>query len=227
LMVEQVECADVIVLNKADLLDLSEREEIDALVRGLNARAERVLTERSQVSSEFLLDRVRFDPKATVGAATWIQTLNTLVAGKSGAASGEHSRRNLVEKPSGAPRHEERFGISSFIFQARRPFGSARLEAFFKQGWPGLLRAKGFFWSKERPDEMGFLSLAGRNVQYDFLNYWWAALVENGKAPRSAVPPQLEAVWQEPAGDRRQEIVLIGVNLDEPALRAALETCLA
>ncbi|PTY08915.1 hypothetical protein DB347_02955 [Opitutaceae bacterium EW11] len=125
------------------------------------------------------------------------------------------------------PDHERRFGIRSMVYQSRRPFVRARLEALLGGGLPGLLRAKGFFWIQEQPDEMGFFSLAGGVVRYDFLNYWWAALVENGKAKRSDVPPKLEALWQEPAGDRRQELVFIGVGLDEAEVRRQLEACLA
>lgn len=238
LMVEQVECADVILLNKADLLDATQRTEIEALVRGLNGRAELLSTERSQVSAEFLLDRPRFEAASTIGAATWLRTLNTFAAKRtSSAAPGETDasalagrKGSLVARPvvgeSARPRHEERFGIKSFVFQVRRPFVRYKFEKTLGRELPGLLRAKGFFWVDDKPDEMGFLSVAGGVVRYEFLNYWWAALVENGRTSRSEIPPQLEAVWQEPAGDRRQELVFIGVGIDEAALRRQLEACL-
>ncbi|HEU5078148.1 MAG TPA: GTP-binding protein [Opitutaceae bacterium] len=222
LIVEQIECADVVVLNKCDLLENEQVDEAEALVRGLNAHAEVVRTEQSQIASEYLLERARFDPKATLGGATWIQFLNTIAqsAGKT----------ELVKKPQAqrvSARHEKRFGIRSFVFQARRPFRQEALMTFLEKRRPELLRAKGFFWSDARPDEMGFLSVAGGTVRIDFLSYWWASLVENGKARRSEVPPQLDAIWEEPQGDRRQELVFIGINLDEPALRAELQACLA
>lgn len=236
LMVEQVECADVILLNKADLLDAAQRAEIEDLVRGLNGRAEIVSTERSQVSAEFLLDRPRFEAATTIGAATWLRTLNTFSAKRGSAAPSETNapspagrKAGLVARSTaetGRPRHEERFGIKSFVFQSRRPFVRHKLEKTLGRELPGLLRAKGFFWVDDQPDEMGFLSVAGGVVRYEFLNYWWAALVENGRAKRSEIPPQLEAVWQEPGGDRRQELVFIGVDLDEAAMRRQLDACL-
>lgn len=225
LIVEQVECADIVLLNKCDLLTTEQIEEAEALVRGLNPHAEIQQTEQSQVSSEYLLERVRFDAKETLGGATWIQFLNTIAEGT--------PKGNLVARPrvgaggkTGA-RHETRFGIRSFVFEARQPFRQEALMAFLEKRRPELLRAKGFFWSDARPDEMGFLSIAGGTVRLDFLNYWWAALVENGKASRSEVPVQLDKIWQDPAGDRRQELVFIGVKLDEAAIRAELEAALA
>lgn len=235
LMVEQIECADVILLNKTDLLDDPQKEEIEQLVRGLNGRAEIVSTERSQVSVEFLLERVRFDPTATLRSATWLQSLNTLSVQRTVSRSTSAGRAplgsqaSLVERPrksAGAPRHEERFGIHSFVFQARRPFVRSKLEKTLGQELPGLLRAKGFFWVEDQPDEMGFLSLAGGIVRYEFLNYWWAALVENGRAKRSEVPAQLDVLWEEPGGDRRQELAFIGVGIDEADMRRQLEACL-
>ena len=74
---------------------------------------------------------------------------------------------------------------------------------------------------------MGFVSIAGGALRIDFLNYWWAALIENGKARREELPPAIEKLWVDPSGDRRQELVFIGVGLQESVIRAELEECLA
>lgn len=223
LMVEQVECADVVVLNKCDLLGEAELAQIEAIIRGLNERAELIRTEQGQVSQEFLLERVRFDPAATPSAARWVKVLNAIPGGGV----------NLLAKPGGkplavdvTPRHTERYGITSWVFQARRPFVRAKFEELLARGAPGLLRAKGFFWLAERPDELGFLSVAGGTTRTDFPSYWWAAMIASGRARREDVPAALEKLWIEPAGDRRQELVFIGVGLDEKALRRDLEQCL-
>lgn len=223
LMVEQIECADVVVLNKCDLVSEAELVQIEAIINGLNERAELIRTEQGQVSREFLLERVRFDTAATPSAARWVKVLNAVPGG--GA--------NLLAKPGGkplavevAPRHTERYGITSWVFQARRPFARMKFEALLARGTSGLLRAKGFFWLAERPDELGFLSVAGGTVRTDFPSYWWAAMIESGRARREDLPAALEKLWKEPDGDRRQELVFIGVSLDEKALRRELEQCL-
>lgn len=223
LLVEQVECADLVVLNKMDLVSADERRQVAVLVAGLNERAEQIETEQGQVPSETLVGRIRFDAAKTLGAAAWVRTLNAVSAA---APAG-----GLVVRPvpamGGRPRHEERFGIRSFVYQARRPFVTSRLQALLRSGVPGLLRAKGFYWTVEQPDEMRFLSVAGGVVRFETLHYWGAALVEAGKARRDELPELVRAQWQEPAGDRRQELVFIGVCLDEEAVRAALDGCAA
>ncbi|MFA6031166.1 MAG: GTP-binding protein [Elusimicrobiota bacterium] len=247
LMLEQVECADVLVLNQCDRVTAEEADRIEAILRGLNARAEVVRTEHGQVASEFLLGRVRFDAKETLGAAQWVRVLNAVASGGGSGGPTTPSGRlagatngpdGVVGSPSGGfvrrpvvaramkPAHEVKYGITSFVYQARRPFARAAFRALIETGLPGLLRAKGFYWTREQPDEMAFLSVAGRVVRHDTLNPWWAALVENGKARLDERPEAIRALWVEPHGDRRQELVFIGVGLDEAAMRAALDGCL-
>ncbi len=219
LMIEQVECADVLVLNKCDLVPADEQDRIEAILHGLNDRAEIMRTENCQVVSEWLLDRVRFDPVQTLGAAQWLRRLNSL-------APGAPSSPVHAPAGEGRPAHETKYGITSFVYQARRPFVRERLQSVIRTGLPGLLRAKGFFWIREQPDEMGFLSVAGGLVRYDFLSYWWAALVESGKARLEERPAAIRSLWIDPGGDRRQELVFIGTGLDEAAVRIALDACL-
>ncbi len=218
LILEQAECADVLVLNQCDRVTAEQVDRIEAVLRGLNAHAEVVRTEHGQVASEFLLGRVRFDAKETVGAARWVRALNAVAPGASVVRG-----RSAEERPA----HEVKYGITSFVYQARRPFVQAAFRALMKTGLPGLLRAKGFYWTREQPDEMAFLSVAGGVVRHDILNPWWAALIENGKARLDERPEAIRAVWVEPHGDRRQELVFIGVGLDEAAMRAAFDGCLA
>jgi G3E family GTPase len=217
LMLEQVECADVLVLNQCDRVTPTEADRIEAILRGLNALAEVVRTEHGQIANEFLLGRVRFDAKQTVGAARWVRALNAVAPG------GLVARARVAEE---RPAHEIKYGITSFVYQARRPFALAAFRALIETGLPGLLRAKGFYWTRDQPDEMAFLSVAGGVVRHDTLNPWWAALIENGKARLDERPEAIRALWVEPHGDRRQELVFIGVGLDEAAIRAALDVCL-
>lgn len=219
LMLEQVECADVVILNQCDRASSADLTRVRRAVEALNPRAEVTETEMGQVSSEFLLGRKRFDPQHTLAGATWIRALNSVVPRPTGAQQG-----NWVQRPRAS--HEDRFGITSFVYQARRPFVRDRFRSLIEQGLPGLLRAKGFYWLKEQPDEMGFLSIAGGVARFDILNPWWAALVESGRVTLDDRPEGIRALWQDPHGDRRQELVFIGVGLDEADVRGRLEGCL-
>ncbi|MFA5264608.1 MAG: GTP-binding protein, partial [Opitutaceae bacterium] len=247
LLIEQVECADLVVLNKCDLVDEPRLQELEGLIAGLNPRAELFRTELGQIPREWLLDRQRFDPNETLRAARWVRDLNAAAPSVESPprSSGDIYPDALREYRSASPLSADpqrqrsrpalrriepdataKYGLRSFIFQARRPFIQARLEALLSRGLEGIVRAKGFFWLKERPDEMGFLSIAGTVVRQEWLNYWWAAMIENGKARMDERPPMIRALWQSPHGDRRQELVFIGIACDEAALRRALESCL-
>ena len=224
LIVEQAECADLLVINKCDRMSAEELAQLERILRGLNARAEIVRTEHGRLDVDFLLGRPRFEAKATLRAAAWLRSLMAALPAEHGGTGG-----SLVAKPAGAirrPAHEEKFGIRSFVYQARPAFAQDKFYALIECGLPGLLRAKGYFWTREQSAEMGFLSVAGGAVRYEFLSYWWAAMVEAGKVRMDQRPDLIVAQWQEPHGDRRQELVFIGVGLDEVAVRAALDACL-
>lgn len=214
LLVEQAECADVLVLNKCDRVNAAELAEVKRLLHGLNPRAEILPTEQGQLPAEVLLDRPRFDPEATLRAARWIRVLDE--------ATGTGVRA------PGAPRHEHDYGITSVVYQERRPLDGEKFHAFLLQGLPpGLLRAKGFFWLRQQAADIGFLSVAGGQVKRDFVGTWAAELRERGVISEAEIPAAAKARWAEPHGDRRQEMVFIGTGLDEDELRAALDACLA
>ena len=227
LMLEQVECADILLLNKCDRATPTEADELAAVLHALNPHADLLRTEHGQVMSEWLLDRPRFDATSTLGGAAWIRELNALAPTP---AIGRPAALTPPARPvatRATPDYTTRYGLRSFVFQARRPFVQERWHALLARGLPGIVRAKGFYWLRERPDEMAFLSLAGGVLRHEWPNYWWATLVEQGRARLDERPPLIRALWQEPHGDRRQELVFIGVDFEEPVLRRALESCLA
>ncbi|MEI8088589.1 MAG: GTP-binding protein [Opitutaceae bacterium] len=227
LMVDQAECADVLVLNKCDLLDEAELAEVETILRTLNPRAEVVRAEHGQVASEFLLERVRFDTDKTVGAAQWLRVMRG-ETGKSGdVATGlglaQSGRANALQLKA---RHEQSYGITSFVYQARRAFSRDKFVALLDGGLPaGLWRAKGFFWLAEQPSDIGFLSVAGGGVRREWVGTWAAALRESGIITEAEIPAAARAKWSQPHGDRRQELVFIGTGLDVGAWRAKLDAC--
>lgn len=229
LMVEQIECCDVVVLNQCDRATAGGGEEARAraLAAGLNPRAEIVRAEHGQVAAELFLGRTRFDAGATLGGARWIRELNAITAGPAGGAGVAAGSLACRPGPPATPRHESRYGLTSMVYRARPAFDAGRLAALFEAGLPGVVRAKGFFWTTRSPDEMGFVSLAGGALRWETLSVWWAARIAAGRARPEDRPPAVVAQWHEPHGDRRQEIVLIGVRLNEPELYAALDGCLA
>lgn len=220
LITGQIECADVLVLNKCDLVSEAEAARAEMILGGLNARAEILRAEQGQLPVELLLDRARFDPVETPRGARWMRLLD--------AAAGQRPAGGWAVRPLDTSRahHERDFGIASAVFVARRPFRRAELERAVRALAPQLLRAKGFFWCHEEPEHIGFLSVAGGEVRFDFVGKWAAALQESGAITAEEVPAAARDRWLEPHGDRRQELAFIGVGLDETALQAALEGAL-
>ncbi|MEN9841800.1 MAG: hypothetical protein RL376_1600, partial [Verrucomicrobiota bacterium] len=223
LMLEQIECADLVVLNQCDRAT-PEGDEIrraETLIQGLNPRAEILTTEHGQLAAEIFLGRQRFDPRQTPSSARWIQELNRL------AAPAPLVALRPVSAPTPAY-HELKYGISSLVYRARAPFDADKLGVLFATGLPGIIRAKGFFWTTRSPDEMGFVSVAGGVVRWETLSVWWAARIAAGRARLEDRPASVITNWAEPHGDRRQEIVLIGVGAREREAEyiAALDSCL-
>ena len=204
LLVEQVEFADVLVLNKCDLVeDPAELDRLEAVVRSLNAGAKIVRAQHGRVPTQELVGTGRFSLERAEASTGWLAVLR-----------GEESTET------------EEYGIGSFVYRARRPFHPERLWARANTSFDGVLRAKGFFWLASRPAFAGEWAMAGRMLTLNPAGAWWAAV------PRSVWPPEgagreiIERAWEEPFGDCRQELVFIGSDLDEDAIRADLDACL-
>jgi G3E family GTPase len=203
LLVEQVEFCDVLVLNKVDRVDPGDLARLEAILYQLNPGAEIVRAQFGRVPIERILDTGRFDLQKAAESPGWMRELR-----------GEHT-----------PETEE-YGISSFVYRARRPFHPERLYEYFHQDWEGVLRAKGFFWVASRPEFMGMYSQAGGATRIEPVGHWLAA---TPKADWPGDPKHVQEVlddWDGRFGDRRQELVFIGVGMDRDALVAALDGCL-
>jgi Putative GTPases (G3E family) len=119
----------------------------------------------------------------------------------------------------------EEYGITSFTYQARAPFHPRRFWDFFQGPWPGVIRAKGFFWLGTRDAMVGELSQAGRMRDQRPTGYWWAALPDEEWPDDPQTRALITDRWDEEYGDRRQELVFIGVDMDEAELRDRLDAC--
>jgi len=206
LLVEQIEFADVVILNKVSDASRQELKLARQIVRALNADAEIIETDFARVPLDKVLDTGRFDFERAQTHPLWFKELNGFA---------DH-----------VPETEE-YGIRSCVYRARRPFHPGRFRTFIDRAWPGVVRAKGFFWIATRPHHVGELSQAGALVRTEKRGLWWAS-VPKTRWPdhdewRAAMQPYLDPMW----GDRRQELVFIGSDpMDEKEIRAALDACL-
>jgi len=199
LLVAQVEFADVVVLNKIDLVDERGLAEVEAFVRRLNPGAKIVRASHSRVPMSQVLDTGLFDYESAERSAGWLLELD-----------GEH----LPE--------EEEFGLRSFVYRSRIPFDPKRLVRLRRRTdvFEGVLRSKGFFWIATRENALFTWAQAGRAFDLEQIGEWWAAWPP-GQRPDEVPEERWSARW----GDRLQEIVFIGVGMDELNIRRHLDAC--
>ncbi|MGA1834163.1 zinc metallochaperone GTPase ZigA [Rhizobium wenxiniae] len=206
LLVEQIEFADVVILNKISMATPAERDAARKIIVGLNPVAKLIEADFGQVDLKEVLGTGRFDFAQAETHPLWFKEL--------------HGFKDHI------PETEE-YGIRSFVYRARKPFDPMKFQAFVDRSWPGVVRAKGFFWLATRPDYVGELSQAGALVRTQRMGRWWTS-VPMERWPQdpeflSYMKPYLDPVW----GDRRQELVFIGADpMNEAKIRAELDECL-
>lgn len=206
LLVDQIEFADVIVLNKLDVATPQEVEAARTIIRSLNAEAKVIETTEARAPLDDILATGRFDFEKAHRHPLWFKELNGFK---------DH-----------VPETEE-YGIRSFVYRARSPFEPEKLHAFFNKTWPNVVRAKGFFWIATRPQWCGELSMAGALVRHEAAGIWWAAVPKEHWPTNPDHLAMIEKRSSGPFGDRKQELVFIGTkDMDEAAIRAELDGCL-
>jgi len=205
LLVEQIEFADVVVLNKVDDATPENREAARKIIRALNPDADIVESNFGRVPLERVLNTGRFDFEKAQEHPLWFKELY---------AFADHT-----------PETEE-YGIQSFVYRARRPFHPQRFHDFIQSEWRGVIRAKGHFWLATRPNWVGELSQAGAITRTGGAGHWWAAIPLQHWPKDQGWREMIKGHWQNDYGDRRQELVFIGTNLDIDALTRRLDECL-
>jgi len=187
LLVEQIEFCDVIVINKADLVSPAELTRLASILHTLNPRARLEVASHGQVNLDSVLDTGLFDFDQAAQAPGWLREMR-----------GEHVPETVE------------YGISSFVYRARKPFHPWRLWEWMHTEWPGVIRAKGWFWLASRPEWAGILSLAGACRDHGPGGLWPEGVDRQGRIVR----------------DARQEIVLIGIRMDPEVLKSCFDACL-
>lgn len=204
LLVEQVEFADVLVINKVDLVSEDALNGLKGLLRRLNPEAKVIVAQHGQVALQEILNTGRFQFERASQVAGWLQELR------------------------GSERSEaDEYGFSSFVFRARRPLHPERFAEFLEEAMEdGLVRAKGFVWLASRPEHMGILALAGSSCVLNPGGMWLSELPRDEWGLEESELEEVLAKWDPEVGDRGQELVLIGKGWDPRATELRLQECL-
>lgn len=207
LLTEQVEFANVILLNKTDLVTEVELATLKGLMKSLNPTAQILTTQESRVPLNRILNTGIFDLEEAENSAGWLRELE-----------GEHVPET------------ETYGFNSYIFRATAPFHPERFFRFLHEGFPGnVYRSKGMFWLASRPDEALVWSQAGGSLRYESVGTWWASKDPGYLARHPIFQKNQDLImqtWDKDWGDRKQELVFIGQGVNGLNIEAALKRCL-
>jgi G3E family GTPase len=203
LLIDQVEFADVILVNKIDKVSEEQKTRLKASLKALNPRAKIIESSFGKVPIKEILNTHLFNMSDAQNSPGWMKVLR-------GQEKSE----------------KDEYGISSFVFRSRKPFHPARFAEFLAQSPKGVLRAKGYFWLASRPEAVGLYQLAGGSSSFSGLGYWWCTIGERFWPKDPQERAQIKALWDDQYGDRRQELVFIGNEMDQQKMLKQLESCL-
>lgn len=207
LLTDQLEFANVVVLNKIDLVTKEELQQVKQIIIGLNPTAKIIETVNAGVDFSEVINTGLFDFEKAEASAGWIKELEN-----------EHVPET------------ESYGISSFVFRDKRPFHPERLLQFITQNFPSsIIRSKGLFWLASRADQALIWSSAGGSFKTDSAGVWWASMPFNERIDYATFTTNQELIekdWHPQLGDRKNELVFIGTNLDTEGVKRQLEKCL-
>lgn len=207
LLTDQIEFANILLLNKTDLVAAKDVQFLEGLMKKLNPGARIIRSVMGQVPVSELVHTNLFDLEEAENAAGWLKELE-----------GEHIPET------------ETYEFNSFVFRARKPFHPERFYKFLNSDFPGnIFRSKGLFWLASRPAVALSWSQAGGSLRYDEIGFWWASKTMLERIHYPAFFEQQESIeknWDPLWGDRKQELVFIGQQMDEEGITRALERCL-
>jgi G3E family GTPase len=204
LLVDQIEFADIILLNKSDEVDPEDRKKIVGVIKGLNPDAKCIETNYADVPLNEVLNTGLFNFEKAQQAPGWLKEMR-----------GEH-----------IPETEE-YNISSISFSSNKPFHPQRFLDFIESDLDRVYRVKGYFWLATRMDFVGQIGVAGKMAEISPAGKWWAAVPKREwPVEDPAMVESIKEFWTEPYGDRRQQLVFIGIDLNKDDLQKRLEACL-
>ena len=208
LLTDQVEFANVIILNKVELVNKEQLGILRSTIKKLNPIASIIETNYSVVNPNQILNTHLFDFEKAEQSAGWIEDLN---------------------KTSHTPETEE-YGIGSFVYRRKKPFDPVRFWNFVQSEFPNnIIRSKGLFWLASRPNQALIWSQAGGSLKSDSAGVWWSSMSFEKRIMQNSFienKDQIEEDWDSKYGDRKNEIVFIGQNMNKKLITSLLDNCL-
>ncbi|MEO1255009.1 MAG: GTP-binding protein [Bacteroidota bacterium] len=212
LLTDQVEFANVIILNKSDLVTEEQLGLLEKTLYKLNPTAKIIRTTHSKIDPKEILNTGLFDYEVAEQSAGWQKEL-------------ELAQKGIAHSPE-----TEEYGISSFVYQNARPFHPQRFLEYVGQDFPtAIIRSKGIFWIASRADKAILWSQAGGSLKAEVYGRWWASVPMKQRAMSQAYLDNqgyIQSKWDKKWGDRMNELVFIGQDMDKAKIKSDLDKCL-
>ncbi|HHP7242828.1 MAG TPA: GTP-binding protein [Cyclobacteriaceae bacterium] len=212
LLTDQVEFANVIILNKSDLVTEDQLGLLENTLKKLNPTAKIIRTTHSKIDPKEILNTGLFDYEIAEQSAGWQKEL-------------ELAQKGIAHSPE-----TEEYGIGSFVYRNAKPFHPQRFLDYVGQDFPtSIIRSKGIFWIASRPDKAILWSQAGGSLKAEIYGRWWASVPMKQRAiSQDYLENQVEiqAKWDKRWGDRMNEVVFIGQDMDKEKIISDLDKCL-
>lgn len=207
LLIDQIEFCDVLILNKTDLVDKKDLDQLENVLRKLQPTAKFIKTNFADVPIKEVVNTGLFNFEKASNSAGWIKELT----------EGGHA--------SHTPETEE-YGISSFAYRRRLPFHADRFNKWMENMQGNIIRAKGIVWLAQYNHVACLFSQAGSFVNIHPITYWVDAMSEAQKNEILSERPEVKANWDPEYGDRETQFVIIGSDLDVDEITKSLDECL-
>jgi G3E family GTPase len=227
LVTEQIEFCNVILLNKVDEVNAEDLEHIRAIIRAIQPKAEIIECNYCDVPLERLLNTKSFNFEAVATSATWIHEVESPHHDHDDDDDDDEEHEHHHHDHEHGHSHMEEFGISTFVYYARRPFDLGLFDEFVAAHWPkSVIRCKGMCYFEEEYDMCYLFEQSGRQFNLRQAGQWYATMPEDELEAMKQSDATLRADWDPQYGDRMQKLVFIGQNMDRKAITDALDYCL-
>lgn len=212
LLTDQVEFANVIILNKSDLVNEDDLAVLEKMIHKLNPTAKLIKTNHGKINPKEILNTKLFDYEIAEQSAGWQKEL-------------ELAQKGISHQPE-----TEEYGIGSFVYQSKKPFHPERFLSYISRQFPSsIIRSKGIFWLASRPDNAILWSQAGGSLKAEMYGRWWASVPLRERALRPDYLENQEEImkkWDRQWGDRANELVFIGQDMNQEQITYELDKCL-
>ena len=207
LIIDQIEFCNLMILNKTDLLTDAQLEEVKTGLRALQQKAEMICCVNGDVDLDRLLDREDFDYEEVEAFSTVQRALNEC----------EHDDEKACV---------DEYGISSFVFEEKRPFNREAFNKLVEEYPEELIRSKGYIWFSDDWKHVQLFEQAGRNASVTELSAWVAAWPEDELNSVVEDYPDIMDDWDETYGDRCNQLVFIGKGYEKADIVRRLYECI-